>query len=265
MSTGNQTVNRSAVLQRWLPYCRPETGQPGVRLLCFSHAGGSALAFRTWPEKFPWNIQVCAVQLPGRENRLREPYFRRIPELMERLSEEVLHGMDGPVALLGHSMGAKIAFESARRLRSRYGPQKVVHLFVSGCSAPHLSSGRDPIYTLPDDKFLERLADFGGTPQDVLANREIMQFLAPRLRADFELDDTYPFVPDTPLECPITAWTGDADDMVPQEAMEAWREHTQSAFSGQVLQGGHFAFYEQENTVLAQVRRALSARPETIT
>lgn len=265
MSSGNQTLNRNAVLQRWLPYCRLEAGKPSVRLLCFAHAGGSALSFRAWPEKFPWNIQVCAVQLPGRENRLREPYFRRISELIDRLSEEFLHGIDGPVALLGHSMGAKIAFESARRLRSRYGSQKVVHLFVSGCSAPHVHSGRDPIYTLPDDKFLERLADFGGTPKDVLANREIMQFLAPRLRADFELDDTYTFEPDVPLECPITAWTSDADDLVSLESMEAWREHTQGAFSGHVLQGGHFAFYEQENTVLAQVRRALSARPETIT
>lgn len=265
MSTVTPPVNRNAVLQRWLPYCRLETGKPSVRLLCFAHAGGSALSFRTWSAKFPWNIQVCAVQLPGRENRLREPYFRRIPELMDRLSDELLPGIDGPVALLGHSLGAKIAFESARRLRSRYGAQKVVHLFVSGCSAPHLRSGRDPIYTLPDDKFMERLAGFGGTPQDVLANREIMQFLSPRLRADFELDDTYTFEPDLPLECPITAWASDADDLASPESMEPWREHTQREFSSQVLQGGHFAFYEQENTVLAQIRRALSARSETIT
>ena len=92
-----------------------------------------------------------------------------------------------------------------------------------------------------------------------------MQFLTPRLRADFELDDTYTFEPDVPLECPITAWTGDADDLVSPESMEAWREHTQAAFTSQVLPGGHFAFYEQESTVLAQIRRALSARPETIT
>jgi len=265
MSGVTQTLNRSAVLQRWLPYCRLEASKPTLRLLCFAHAGGSALSFRTWPEKFPCNIQVCAVQLPGRESRLREPFFRRVSELVDRLSEELLPGIDGPVALLGHSLGAKIAFESARRLRSRYGAQKLVHLFVSGCSAPHLRSGRDPIYTLPDGKFMERLADFGGTPQDVLANREIMQFLAPRLRADFELDDTYTFEPDAPLECPITAWTSDADDLVPEESMEAWREHTQAGFTGQVLKGGHFAFYEQESAVLAQIRRALSARPETIT
>ena len=265
MSTVTQTLNRNAVLQRWLPYCRLEAGKPSVRLLCFAHAGGSALSFRTWPEKFPWNIQVCAVQLPGRESRIREPFIRRVSEVIDRLSEELLPAIDGPVALLGHSLGARIAFESARRLRSRYGAHKVVHLFVSGCSAPHLRSGHDPIYNLPDNKFMERLADFGGTPQDVLANREIMQFLTPRLRADFELDDTYTFEPDLPLECPITAWTGDADDLVSPESMEAWREHTQAAFSGQVLRGGHFAFYEQENLVLAQVRRALSARPETIT
>jgi len=265
MSTGNQTLNRNAVVQRWLPYCRLETGKPSVRLLCFAHAGGSALAFRTWPEKFPWNIQVCAVQLPGREGRLREPFLRRVSEVIDRLSEELLPAIEGPVALLGHSLGARIAFESARRLCSRYGAQKVVHLFVSGCSAPHLHSGRDPIYNLPDGKFMERLADFGGTPQDVLANREIMQFLTPRLRADFELDDTYTFEQDLPLQCPISAWTSDADDLVSPESMQAWREHTQGPFSGQVMQGGHFAFYEQENMVLAQIRRALSARPETIT
>ncbi len=257
MSAASPIANQNDVIQRWLPYCRPDAVRPRLSLLCFAHAGGSALSFRAWPNKFPWNVQVCAVQLPGRERRLREPFIRRIPQLIDRMAEELLPRLDGPVALLGHSLGAKIAFEFAQRLRSHYGPQKVTHLFVSGCPAPHLRSSRDPIYNLPDGKFMERLADFGGTPQEVLANPEIMQFLAPRLRADFELDDTYTLEPDVVLECPITAWAGSADELVSPQSVAEWREHTRAAFTSRVLIGGHFAFYEQEGQVLPQVRQAL--------
>jgi medium-chain acyl-[acyl-carrier-protein] hydrolase len=257
MSTVTQILSHD-MLQRWLPYCRMEPGRPRVRLLCFAHAGGSALNFRSWPDKFPWNVQVCAVQLPGRERRLREPFIRHMPELIDRMSEVLLPWIDGPVALLGHSLGAKVAFEFARRLCSHGGAQKIVHLFVSGCPAPHLRSGRDPIYNLPDNKFMERLAEFDGTPRQVLEDPQLMQFLAPRLRADFELDDTYTFEQDIPLQCPITAWAGDADDLVSADSLEGWRQHTRGEFSSRILKGGHFAFYEQEAEILPQIRKALS-------
>ncbi|HXB21792.1 MAG TPA: alpha/beta fold hydrolase [Candidatus Solibacter sp.] len=259
MSASTQVSNQKGLLERWLPYCRLDAIRPKLRLLCFAHAGGSALAFHKWPDKLPWNVQVCAVQLPGRERRLGEPFIKRMPELISEISAALLPRMDRPLAILGHSLGAKLAFEFVRRVRAWPGAPEVVHLFVSGCPAPHLRSSHPPIYNLPDERFLQRLSEFGGTPHEVLSNPEIMKFLAPRLRSDFELDDTYTFEPEQPLSCPISAWAGDSDDLVTPDSLEAWREHTRGEFTSQILKGTHFALYEQETEVLRQIRRALSS------
>ena len=140
MSASTQPLTQNNVLQRWLPYCRPGATQARLRLLCFAHAGGSALVFHKWPDKLPWYVQVCAVQLPGRERRLSEPFITRMSELIHQLSDALLPWIDRPVALLGHSLGAKVAFEFVRRIRERANAPEIVHLFVSGCAAPHLRS-----------------------------------------------------------------------------------------------------------------------------
>jgi medium-chain acyl-[acyl-carrier-protein] hydrolase len=258
MSVSTPVTNDHAVLQRWLPYCRLDAGRHKLRLLCFAHAGGSALVFHRWPEKLPWTVQVGAVQLPGRERRLHEPFFTRIPELIDELSHVLLPWIDRPVALLGHSLGAKLAFEFARRLAAQPGAPEIVHLFVSGCPAPHYPSREMPIYSLPDDQFMQRLREFGGTPQEVLANPDIMQFVVPRLRADFELDGTYRFTPGRALSCPLTAWAGDADSVVSADSLEAWGEHTTGPFQSQIVRGSHFALYEREAESILQIRKALS-------
>jgi surfactin synthase thioesterase subunit len=257
MNASLQVVN-GAALQRCLPYCRLDSGLPKVRLLCFAHAGGSALVFHKWPEKFPSMVQVCAVQLPGRERRLNEPFITRMPELMDEISRALLPWLDRPVALLGHSLGAKIAFEFARRVRAHPGAPEIAHLFVSGSRAPHMRSQEMPIYNLPDGKFLERLRSFGGTPQEILSDPDVMQFLVPRLRSDFELDDNYTFEPGERLRCPITAWAGDSDDLAPASVVESWAEHTTGTFHCRILKGSHFAFYKWESEVIMRVRQALS-------
>lgn len=246
-----------ARLRRWLPYSRPDAPNAKLRFLCFAHAGGSALVFHKWPAAFPEGVQVCPVQLPGRERRLNEPLIKRIPELVEELWHALLPVLDRPVALLGHSLGARIAFEFARRLESQAGAPAIRHLFVSGCRAPHLPL-HDPMYDLPHDEFLRRLKGYGGTPKELLADPEFMEFLLPRLRADFELNDTYTFAPGTPLACPITAWGGDVDVDVPVDSIEAWREHTRGPFRSQVLPGAHFAIYERENEIFAQIIQELA-------
>jgi surfactin synthase thioesterase subunit len=251
-------VTDATALQKWLPYSRLDLLRPKVRLLCFAHAGGSALVFRTWREKLPWTIQTCAVQLPGRERRLNEPFITRMPRLIDELSRALAPLLEGRILLVGHSLGAKIAFEFARRLRSQFANAEVAHLFVSGSQAPHLRSRETPIYNLPEQRFLERLRQFGGTPKEVLANAEVMSLLVPRLRADFELDDTYTYEPAEPLHCPITIWGGESDELVPRASLEGWQEHTTAGFQVRVLQGSHFAFYEQEAEIIAAIRQRLA-------
>lgn len=224
----------------WLAYARPRPAAR-VRLFCIPFAGGGASAFRSWPEALPETIEVLPVQPPGREGRIRERAFTRVEPLVEALAGTLDDDPGGgrPYALFGHSMGTLIGYELARTLR-RQGRPGPVHLFVSAHRAPHRPSREEPIHALPEPEFRDRLRRLNGTPEAVLEHPELMELLGPLLRADFALDESYRYREGRPLDCPITAFGGDADSDVPTEELSAWSEHTRARFRAHVYPGDHF-------------------------
>jgi surfactin synthase thioesterase subunit len=227
--------------------------QARLRLFCFPYAGGSAQIYRHWQSGLPADIEVCPVQLPGRGSRLKDRPFTNLQALTEELTRILRPHLDRPFALFGHSMGGMIVFELARELRRISAPQPV-HLFVAGRTAPQLRDKVEVTFNLPEDEFVERVRSIRGTPDEVLAHPELMQMLLPLLRADFEMVETYTFVPGEALSCPITVLGGLEDEDVPREKLEGWREHSTAAFSLRMFPGGHFFV----NTAQAYIYRVLA-------
>jgi medium-chain acyl-[acyl-carrier-protein] hydrolase len=194
--------------------------------------------------------------LPGREFRLREPAYTRIEQLVEALAREISPYLDKPFAFFGHSMGAIISFELARRLRSERGVEPG-HLFISGRRSPRIPR-RDPyIHDLPDAEFAAELEQLNGTPREVLEHKELMEMLIPMLRADFAVCHTYTYVPGEPLSCPITVLCGTRDDTTSREDVEGWRDETTGDCRIQLLEGDHFFINQQQATIPAIIDRAL--------
>jgi medium-chain acyl-[acyl-carrier-protein] hydrolase len=222
----------------WVTRPRPRP-HAYLRLLCFPHAGGGASAFRAWPDHLPADVEVCPVQLPGREQRMLEPAIDRMEPLVDALSEAVRPYEDLPLAFYGHSNGALVAFELARRLR-REGRHLPVHLFASGRRAPDVPSSRPNVAHLPDDEFLAEMRELGGTPEEVLQHPELLRLLLPLLRADVALNEAYVFTPEAPLECPITAYGGLSDLKASREEVQAWGRHTSAELVTRFFPGDHF-------------------------
>jgi medium-chain acyl-[acyl-carrier-protein] hydrolase len=220
-----------------------------LRLFCFPYAGGSALTFRTWPDRLPTTVEVCPVELPGRGTRLPEPPFTRLSSLVATIARALLPYLDKPFAFFGHSMGALVSFELTRLLRREYGLSPV-HLFVSSRRAPHVQDPNPLIHALPEPEFLEELRRLNGTPEAVLESAELMQLLLPTLRADFAVIETYAYTAESPLNCPITAFGGLQDRELSYENLEAWREQTQASFSLNMLRGDHFFLHSAQPSLL---------------
>jgi medium-chain acyl-[acyl-carrier-protein] hydrolase len=246
-------VSTRPTTDRWITRPRP-LPRARLRLFCLAHAGGGASAFRGWADALPPDVEVCPVQLPGRENRIGEPAFDRLEPLVAALAQAVDPWLDLPFALFGHSNGALIGFELARLLRSRGRPGPR-HLFASGRRAPDLPADRAPIRALPEGEFLAELQELGGLPPALLEHRELLELLVPTLRADVAIHETYDFAEAPPLECGITAYGGVADPKVSRAQLEAWGRHTAGPFVMREFPGGHFYLQEDRPAVL----RTLSA------
>lgn len=248
-------MSRPPARSPWATFPRANPGAR-LRLFCFPYAGGGASTFNSWPPGLPPDVEVCAVQPPGRERRMSEPPFSALGDLVESATAGLAPFMDVPFAFFGHSNGALIAFELIRRLR-RGGLPLPLAFFPSGATAPHLPSSRAPLHALPEHEFRDGLRRLRGTPEEVLEHPDLMELFSPLLRADFAIGETYTHRQEPPLAIPVTAFGGIRDEDVSQADLEAWGEHTTGTFARHMFPGDHFFIRHDQDQVLAELSREL--------
>jgi surfactin synthase thioesterase subunit len=243
---------------RWVRNYHPSPG-PGapVRLVCFPHAGGAATYFRPLSRALQAEAEVLAVQYPGRQDRRSEPMIDRIPDAAERIADEVGGLTDRPLALLGHSMGAVVAFEVARRLEARPDAATPVMLFASGRRSPVYDTARS--FHLADDAaLLDELRLLSGTDLTFLADEEMRDMILPPLRNDYRALEDYRYPADALVGCPVVALVGDADPRTSIGEAAAWAGVTTGAFGLRVFPGGHFYLTEKLADVVGEIRARLA-------
>ncbi len=230
---------------------RRERPDAVARLFCFPYAGGSALAYRSWGAFAPPELEICPVQLPGRDERRREPLIARMSDLVNGIADAMEPLLDLPFAFFGHSMGSRVAFELARTLRDR-GLPRPLHLFASGSRAPHVPSGAPDLHQMSDAELIEELRRMGGTPDDFLDDPETMAALLPVLRADFEVLETYAFDGGDRIACDITAFRGATDPCASREGTDAWADVTSARFAHKTYPGNHFFVVPHGRAILTE-------------
>lgn len=223
-----------------------------TQLLCLSHAGGSASYFFGVSRALSPEIDVLAVQYPGRQDRLKEPCLSSVHELADQLVAALEPLTDRPITVFGHSLGATLGFEVALRLE-RAGVEPTA-LFASGRRAPHRSRVewthmRDDASLIADVKALE------GTESALLDDEDVLRMVLPAIRGDYIAAETYAYRPSPRLSCPIIALVGDSDPKVTADEADAWREHTAGHFELAVLPGGHFYLNDCVPEILDRIRR----------
>jgi len=222
-----------------------------LNLLCLPYSGASAMVYARWRRKLPAWLNVRPVELPGRGARFGEALQTDMQALARQLAVEQRLAASKPYALLGHSLGALLAFELAHELQALGCPAPSA-LFACGTAAPTRREeydGRDWREPKSDPQLIDELRQLQGTPEDVLANEELMGLTLPILRADFLLCGRYAYRQRPPLRCPLHVLAGDADRAT-QEQLLAWAQETLGPFDLQMFPGGHFFIHTEEDRVL---------------
>ncbi|PPJ61834.1 thioesterase II family protein [Cuspidothrix issatschenkoi] len=246
---------QTEILNLWVK-CYQSNPEANLRLFCIPYAGGGASVFRLWAQELPLNVEVCAIDLPGREKRMGEKPISNLESLTEILVEVFLQHLDKPFAIFGHSMGALIAYELSRKLQQKnINP---VYLFVSGHSAPNVPELYPPIHLLPDAEFTEKLSKiYNAIPDTVLKDKDLMELFLPVLRADMTLVETHIHSQSEPLDCPIFALGGLEDKEANYDSLVNWHEYTRGSFSVQMFPGGHFYLNENRQALLEFLSQTL--------
>lgn len=234
------------MLTPWLirPLQRPDAA---MRLICLPHAGGGASAFHHLGALLPQDVEMLAVQLPGRESRLGERPIRRMQPLVDALLVGIEPLLDRPYALFGHSMGALIAFELGLELRRRDLPLPRTTI-VSGRRAPTVPNTEAPLHLLSDKAFIDALvARYDAIPKVIRDEPELMALFLPVLKADFEIFETHEHAGEPPLDCLLSIYGGRADPQTRE--MSGWTPLYKGPSRTRLFYGGHFYLAEQRRAL----------------
>jgi medium-chain acyl-[acyl-carrier-protein] hydrolase len=244
------------MIERWLSGVRPRA-EARVRLFLFPYAGGGASLFHGWAGALPSAVDVLAVQLPGREERLGEPAFTRMAALADAVAEILWPLGDRPVVLFGWSMGAALAHAVALRWESL--GRRPALLIPAAQAAPHLAVRRPSLHRLASPAFWREVAKLGGVADEMLACRELCEVIEPMLRADFAAIETMARNRPRTLECPITAIAAKGDRLVSREEVLAWTRASRGPSTVMTIDGGHFAVRDDAGSVVSAIAGALAA------
>lgn len=242
-------------IKKWFPFSTYDIiDDHSEKLICFHYAGGSASVFRQWTLE-PHGFNVLCAELPGKGTRTGEAFVTDIKDLLEPLCAAVDAVVEnGKYTLFGHSMGAAIGFYVADRMTKNYGKQPSC-LIVAGRQAPDTENEGEFKSWMSDDALIKEMRMYGGTPDDVLENKELMDILIPRIRKDYELNDTLIYHGEK-LHIPIVAHSALEDKGATPDIMEHWSAMTTGKFSIRSFEGRHFWVTDDE-TYFLQILKEL--------
>lgn len=219
-------------------FLTPPSSVSKARLFCLPYSGCGASIYQKWP-KYIGEIEVCPLQLPGRENRFHEDSFISYEELAKALVDDLLPFLDRPFAFFGHCGSALACFEACLYLEKQNGP-KPINLFISSQVAPH--EGPYGRFLHIDNKELRKeievlIRKMGGKPipDFVDLNLEVM-------RADVEANRLYQKEKPINISTPITTIGWQEDDEIPMTLMKGWKEYGEVKFN--IVAGDHHEFLE---------------------
>lgn len=239
----------------WLPRRQtPPTAR--LRLVCFAHSGAGAAPFVPWARELPPEIALCPIRSPGRETAFREPLLGSVAEIADGAYGALSTLPPLPTVLMGHSLGAAVGFEIARRMQADGQPPRL--LIVSSRHPAHLPPGITLIGHLPDEAFLDALDErYAGIPEQIKAVPELLQMMVPALKTDVRASEVYRTAAEPRLSCPMWICGGDSDLAVAPDRLARWQELTAGPATVDVYAGGHFYLFEQPD-FRAKLKRLLA-------
>jgi medium-chain acyl-[acyl-carrier-protein] hydrolase len=232
-----------------------------VKVFFIPFAGGSSYSYNLFRKYSSLELELIPIELPGRGTRIAEPLITDAHELVTDIFNKICNKLNEAYIIYGHSMGALLAFLLVRKIVNSSLP-KPLHLIVTGSKAPSVRDATKR-HLLPEEEFILELKRLGGSPDELLRDRGLLNFFIPILRADFEATETYLHKVEPAFDIPITVAIGKDEEITFEEAL-AWERETKASVKIRQFPGKHFFIFDWPAEIAALLSEAIESENEQI-
>jgi external thioesterase TEII len=226
--------------------------KPQLFLLHF--AGGNAYSFQ-FLTPYLTEFELVPLELPGRGRRIYEDLLTDFNQAAQDMYAQIVAKLrPGKFMIYGHSMGAYLTLKVTAMLEA--AGRNPEYIFVSGNAGPGLHSDRQD-YLLEDAAFIDLLMDMGGLPEEILGNKELLEFVLPILRADFEIVEKNDLRIAAPVKAPLYAMMATGEEDV--DKIDNWSNYTEGGFTHRIFEGGHFFIHQYPQQIATIIRQGFDA------
>ena len=228
-----------------------------VNLVCFHHAGGGSASFHALRQALAdmgADVALQVATLPGRESRRAEPRHVDADSCVHALADELEEQLTRPHVLLGHSMGALLAYSLAQQRISR-GQRPPEAVIVASCRTPHQPAPAENLQSMDDYQLAVRLARYGGLPAEILDRPDWLALLMPIVRDDLRIFQSFLPSDEPPLPCPLFIFGGCDDPLAPLDTLAAWQTHSLQPHPVRLYHGGHFLLRSPDPALVTAIAR----------
>ncbi|GGI43484.1 hypothetical protein GCM10008018_02310 [Paenibacillus marchantiophytorum] len=200
-------------------------------LFGFPHCGDFSESYHAWSGELPASIRFHGVELLQTGLSMREVYSARWEQALEEavlsISKQLVPNEE--YVFVGHCWGSLLAFEVSHRLMGA-GLREPSHLFLSGCSAPHL---------------LRTRSEAGGLQKEDFGCQPVGEYRPPVDREQ--------------LRSRISVFTGNKDEHAMIDQLSEWSRYTSKICDVHVCEGNH-AFWQADIIRWLQVAQTIVER-----
>lgn len=226
-----------------------------MNLFCFAYAGGSASIFKKWNSFVNDSLRIVPVEIPGRGTRYLEPLCDNMEQLITMIYEQFIQQINKEeYSLYGHSMGSWIVYYLLCKIAEK-GDRMPEGVYISGKEAPYIHKSDIHFHELADDRFINKIYRLGGTPLELLQNKEFLSIYIPILKNDYKVIETCHYVkPVKKYHMNITVFNGIEDDLTTED-IYGWKEYTDGDFHVYNFNGGHFFIHDHARQMLQIIEK----------
>ncbi|XLS30796.1 thioesterase II family protein [Flavobacteriaceae bacterium M23B6Z8] len=228
-----------------------------IAIIALPFAGGCTNSYATLKNFTPLPFEWISIEIPGRGSRINELAIPDIESIANDIFEQILPTIKSTRYLFfGHGMGAILGYELTRRIQRENLPMPSC-LYFTGQVAPSVLSEKK-ISRYDKALFWEEVRNLGGISDALFADKELIDFFEPTIRADYWAVDEYEYSPLLEkLEIPIFVRTGQLDEKISAGKIDMWQEETLYPLDWDIYPGRHFFIFEDCYSIIEDLTESL--------